>query len=262
MKPRLYRCLLALMLVNIAASCADYPTSTRTSAVASGPSENVYVPREPGECDPWLDASWCERDPSDGDCMTSFSGTDSPSGYAGAEGCDGPGDPGGGGNPTPDAEPSDTCNTGDAIIDDPEVSKGLRDLWSRSNPDANLYQRRETAGWIVQTAAGYSIVPITTTSTSFGCADLVVQPPTNGTVVAFVHTHPYQIGETIVDCEMTNVQYYSGGPSDEDRIASKVLGNVFGLPDPLPGYFIDKDGYYRFDGSRYTAAPRLPRCGY
>jgi hypothetical protein len=158
--------------------------------------------------------------------------------------------------------PRDTCKTGDQIVDDPRVSQGLQDLWARSNPDANLAQRRETAGWIVQTTTGYSIVPITTTSASFGCADFVVRPPTTGTVVGFVHTHPYEVGETIIDCNMTNVQDYTGAPSNEDRTASSALGSYFGQPGGLPGYIIDKDGYYRFVGSTYTATPRLPRCGY
>lgn len=82
-------------------------------------------------------------------------------------------------------------------------------------------------------------------------------------MVGFVHTHPYHVGETIVDCDLRGpLQDYTGAPSDEDRVASKLLGNVFGRSDPLPGYIIDKDGYYRFEGSRYTATPRLARCGY
>jgi hypothetical protein len=35
-----------------------------------------------------------------------------------------------------------------------------------------------------------------------------------------------------------------------------------GLGGPLPGYIIDKDGYYRYDGHSNTAAPRRARCGY
>jgi hypothetical protein len=139
----------------------------------------------------------------------------------------------------------------------------LQDLWAQSNPDANLAQRRETAGWVVEYPAGqFSIVPITTTSSSFGCADFIVQFPTTGTVVGFVHTHPYQVDETIIDCDLTSVQDYTGAPSDEDRVASQLLGSALGRTEPLPGYIIDKDGYYRFEGSRYTATPRLPRCGY
>jgi hypothetical protein len=263
MRFRLRGWLPVLMLSLSAAACADSPTSPpKLDTGNAGPSEgSVYVPGGPSECDPWLDVNWCE-DPGDGHCMTSGPGTEPPDEYAGVQSCTKePGGPGGGGA-EPDEEPADSCNTGDPVVDDPEVSRGLQELWARSSPDANLAQRRETAGWIVQTSSGYSIVPISTTSSSFGCADFVVQPPTNGTIVGFVHTHPYEVGETIVDCEMVSIQDYSGAPSDEDRITSKLLGNAFGLSDALPGYIIDKDGYYRFVGSRYTAAPRLPRCGY
>jgi hypothetical protein len=249
------------------ASVAPDPTSTtalsdqQTSTTCCAP----VIVIVPGGCDPYTDLNWCE---GDGDCQMSEPGTGDPE-NAQLAGCGEPPKlPGGGGykppaptEPVP-TEPADTCKTGDPIVDDPQVSTGLQDLWTRSNPDANLAERRETAGWIVQTAAGYSIVPITTASAGFGCARFVGQPPANGTVVAFVHTHPYQVGETIVDCEVTLVQDYTGAPSDEDRRASQLLGSVFGRSGPLPGYIIDKDGYYRFEGTTNTATPRKPRCGY
>jgi hypothetical protein len=80
--------------------------------------------------------------------------------------------------------------------------------------------------------------------------------------VGFVHTHPYQVGENIVDCSLRSVQTYDGTPSDVDRKTSVALGNHFGLGRPLPGYIIDKDGYYRYDGQGNTATPRRARCGY
>ncbi|HEU0298782.1 MAG TPA: hypothetical protein VFR37_04990 [Longimicrobium sp.] len=270
-----------LLTVVLTAACADAPTAPQAGRInPTGPSYDqtvqgcvsdgycVLPPISGGGCDPWEDLNWCEDD--GGQCMTSQPGTGDPE-FVGIAGCPGtgPGGPGGGGTqpppsePPPPTEPGDTCNTGDAVVDDPQVSDGLQDLWARSNPDANLAQRRETAGWIVEYPAGqFSIVPITTTSASFGCADFTVQFPTTGTVVGFVHTHPYQVDETIIDCDLTSVQDYTGAPSDEDRVASKLLGNALGRSDPLPGYIIDKDGYYRFEGTRYTATPRLPRCGY
>jgi hypothetical protein len=224
----------------------------------------VTVPGpDPAECDPYMSLTWCD---GGGDCVTTQPAhTDDPDPLtpnAGSTGC-----PGGGGvvpppSPPPPNEPGDTCNTGDAVVDDPKVSDGMKDLWARSNPDANLAQRRETAGWIVQTASGFSIAPITTTSSSFGCAAFTANFPTSGTVVGFVHTHPYQVDETIVDCDLTTVQSYTGAPSDADRRASAALGSLLGRSDPLPGYIIDKDGYYRFVGTSNTATPRLPRCGY
>lgn len=265
-------CALVLM-----AACTDAPTAPAVAGTAhTSPSYDsqtvqgcvtdgycVLPPVSGGGCDPYLELDW-NCDDNGGDCMTSLPpGSETDSAFVGLAGCvPVPTKPGGEFDPPSDPEPGDTCNTGDQVVDDPSVTQGLQDLWAQSNPDANLAQRRETAGWIVQTAAGYSIVPIATASASFGCAEFDVQPPAKGTVVGFVHTHPYQVDETIIDCEMTSVQDYTGTPSDQDRATSLALGSYFGQPAGLPGYIIDKDGYYRFEGSRYTATPRLPRCGY
>jgi hypothetical protein len=273
--------LAALLLPLIFAACADLPTSPiavpgENDALANchwRSDGSVYCdPVSPDwECDPWQSLDWCN---DDGSCMTSDPSQPSdPVPDATVQGCpgDGGGDPGGGGTPPgggttppPPAEPTDTCNTGDAVVDDPQVSDGLQDLWAQSNPDANLAQRAEKAGWIVEYPAGqFSVVQWSGGTESFGCGDYTsLTVPSQGTVVGFVHTHPYQVDETILDCKMTNVQDYTGAPSEEDRIASKILGNFLGRSDPLPGYIIDKDGYYRFQGSTYTATPRLPRCGY
>jgi hypothetical protein len=157
----------------------------------------------------------------------------------------------------------DTCNTGDPIVDDPDVSQGLASLWTQSNADASLNNRVEKAGWIVEYPVGqFSIVQFTGTE-QFGCGDYKNVPlPAQGTVVGFVHTHPYWVGEAIVDCNLRNFQEYDGTPSEVDRATSDALGNFFGLGRPLPGYIIDKDGYYRYDGQGNTATPRRPRCGY
>lgn len=120
------------------------------------------------ECDPYMELDWCRG--GGGDCMMSTGGGDQaiqscPGGGGAGLGTGPGGGTGGGTRPPPpppdDDEPAaDTCHTGDPVVDDPDVSTGLQDLWLRSNPDANLAQRKETAGWIVQTAAGYSIVPL------------------------------------------------------------------------------------------------------
>lgn len=278
----------SLAVLLLVAACSDLPTSTLSPSADLDPTSVPHLDEAagcvtdgvcvldpivvgPGECDPYLSLNGCEEE-----CEESAPGSPE---VVGADGCYDPGgtDPGTGGgtDPPPSGCPEwdpdcdqqapqpDPCDTGDAVVDDPQVSEGLQDLWAASNPDAPLYQRRETAGWIVEYPAGqFSIVPISTTSSSFGCAEIDVQFPATGTIVGFVHTHPYQVDETIVDCELTNVQDYTGAPSDEDRVASGLLGNALGRAEPLPGYIIDKDGYYRFEGSRYTATPRLPRCGY
>ena len=263
------RCWMPMLLALLfAAACTDSPTgpdgerhaNERTRRMVSCVDPVCYPP---GECDPWLDLNWCEG--GGGECVESV-GMNEPweIEITSTGGCTGLGDggPGAGGTTLPPPEPQDTCRTGDPIVDSPDVSAGLRDLWARSNPDANLGDRKETAGWIVQTSTGYDVVPITTTSASFGCAEFIIQPPAGATVVGFVHTHPYQVDETILDCDLRGITGYTGEASDADRDASELMGNYFGRPGGLPGYIIDKDGYFRFESSSQTATPRLKRCGY
>lgn len=269
----------ALMLI---AACADAPTAPQLTggeamagAMSSYDSQTVqgcviegtcYLPPISGggsTCDPYLELDW-NCDEGGGDCMTSLPGSETDAAYVGLAGCyPEPTKPGGGLEPPPTA-PGDTCKTGDTIIDDPEVSRELRSLWTQSNPDANLYQRVEKAGWIVEYPAGqFSIMQWTGGSERFGCGDYPAQAgPANGRIVGFVHTHPYEVDEAIVDCNLRSVQRYEGAPSDVDRRASVQLGQALGLGGPLPGYIIDKDGYYRFDGQSNTATPRRQRCGY
>lgn len=281
-------------------ACADSPTSpdqqTPAQEISSGegPVLDVQVQgcvvggicslppisSDPSEPPPDCDVWW---KPDCGACATGgiISG---PEGGMSVQGCPDvpPGGPGGSGTPPPpggdpgaicptaaastcpsEPPPADTCKTGDPIVDDPQVSEGLASLWAQSNPDANLYQRVEKAGWIVEYPAGqFSIMQFTGTE-RFGCGDYRNVPmPAQGTVVGFVHTHPYAVGENIADCSMRSVQTYDGTPSDVDRKSSVALGNHFGLGRPLPGYIIDKDGYYRYDGQGNTATPRRVRCGY
>jgi hypothetical protein len=272
-----------------AVGCADLPTepiaalpagATAYEGAAQTPSccvldPVIVVAPGPAECDPYQSLDWCEGE-GGGECMTSQPETGG-SEYQTTAGCndtgggspgDGSGSPPPGGptptEPPPPTEQPDTCRTGDDIVDDPEVSKGLSTLWAESNPDADLYHRVEKAGWIVEYPAGQFSVMVWTGGTErFGCGDYPMQPaPSRGTIVGFVHTHPYEVGEAIIDCNFTSVSTYDGTPSEVDRRTSAALGNLLGRTAPLPGYIIDKDGYYRYDGAANTATPRLPRCGY
>lgn len=258
-----------LVLLLFAGACADSPTSPTISPDDAGPSGIVYYPPEDDRgCDKYTDPNFCQGRRT-GECITSTPGTGSPEESVGVQSCGSSGGGGGGSGTTtpppvpPPSEPVDTCKTGDPVVDDPDVSLGLENLWVQSNPDANLYQRVEKAGWIVEGSPGqYSIVQWTGGTENFACGDYTPTRPSQGTVVGFVHTHPYLVGEGITDCKFASVQTYDGTPSDYDRSASVQLGQWLGRSAPLPGYIIDKDGYYRYDGNSNTATPRLPRCGY
>jgi hypothetical protein len=261
---------LAMLVLLLAGACTDGPTSPHPRAGEAGPSSTIALPPvgvtvcQFGGTYPYC---WDEPNPPppepDPSCYNPWAcnGGGSGGGGDGGDGGDGTAPP-----PPPTTEPTDTCKTGDKIVDDPQVSKGLALLWQQSNPDANLYQRAEKAGWIVESPTGrFSIIQWTGGTERFGCGDytsLTVPPKEQGTVVGFVHTHPYRVDETITDCGLRGVDTYRGEPSDADRQTSVDLGAILGRPGPLPGYIIDKDGYYRYDGKTNTATPRRQRCGY
>lgn len=170
-----------------------------------------------------------------------------------------PDDPGGGGDPGGDEPlPPDPCATGDPVIDSEPLQDALQSLWTQSNPGANLAQRREQGGWIVRTAGGYSVVQFQNVRRSF-CKIEGEEPLPNGEIVGFVHTHPYGVGETIVNCAFQIIPY-EGRPSEDDVLMSAFLGQLLGRAEPLPGYIIDGDGIRRFAQGQPTTS--YERCGY
>lgn len=175
----------------------------------------------------------------------------------GGGGGGGGGDPGGEDPGGDDPYPPEPCNTGDPIVDSEAVQDVFDELWRQSNASApNLAERRERGGWIVSTASGYAVVPFQTLETSFCGLEGWEDYPSVGTVVAFVHTHPYKVGEVIVDCEFTNVHEYEGIASKADIEMSIALGGG----TLLPGYILDADGIRKFGTTQPDES--YDRCGY
>lgn len=164
------------------------------------------------------------------------------------------------------------CNTGDPVLDDPQVQAGFQDLWARSNPDAEMSQRLEKGGWIMQTATGYTIQPFPDDWTIGSCGiDLPPDALPPAGAIGWVHTHPFTKGDRNTACDtltfrlpngqtVTYVQKYENNPSDYDGVASIKFG--FG------GYIMDKDKITEFIGDRYnqpdnyTVTNQVNRCGY
>lgn len=179
------------------------------------------------------------------------------------------GDPGGGGGgggsggtepPPGDTTVTDTtCNTGDPVIDTQAVQEAFDSLWARSNVDANLAQRRERGGWIVSTSTGYAVVPFVSLETSFCRMKGDEDFPTSGAVVGFVHTHPYSVGELIVNCEFQFWEY-KGRPSSMDIKMGLALGSQLGWGGALPGYILDTSGIRAF--AKDQPSRSYDRCGY
>jgi hypothetical protein len=280
MQSRLRHSLSALALLLLAAACSDAPTSPITT-LGTGPREGVWIPPEPGECDPYQDINWCEDDPGDGPCTTSQPSTDEPEEYVGSEACTPGGGPGGGdGDDTPAA---DTCQTGDAVLDDPMVKAGLADLWQRSNPDAPQSQRVEQSAWIVQNSDGsYGVRPMTNISQQGPCSvNGSLLAPANA--VAWVHTHPFRRGEEQISCGAfqrwdsargswvdvlgpdgrPDYPEYQNQPSADDRalLSSINRGRKTGQP-VIAGVVLDKDQTTAFTEKVTAPQTAFPRCGY
>jgi hypothetical protein len=180
------------------------------------------------------------------------------------------GNPGGGDGYDPGTpEQSGPCNTGDSVYDNPAVNAGFTALWSASNYGPNIIARREAYGWVVMTASGYRIHMIGTTSYCGG-NDLEMPWPPEGpdAVVAFVHTHPYEIGDLVPICgpdgqpQLNNWGVYPGGASDVDRATSIALGDALGRGMPLPGLVLDVNGMHQFIGDDHLFNSMTARCGY
>lgn len=277
MQSRLRHYLSALALLLLVAACADAPTSP-TATVGVGPREGVWIPPEPGECDPYQDVNWCEDDPDDGTCATSDS-IGGPEGYVGIQACPSP--RGGGGSSSPPPTYPDTCKTGNAVIDDPAVEAGLTDLWKKSNIDSAQEKRLEHAAWIIRNADGsHRLMAFTyTIQTPCSVNGNMNAPPS---AVGWAHTHPFRSGETMQVCgalkrEVSPGQWvdwigpngqpiyprYSNQPSQPDR---DFMGSVNSLRKQLGqtylnGYVIDNERITRY-GANGAKDQSYGRCGY
>jgi hypothetical protein len=166
-----------------------------------------------------------------------------------------------GGSGGSSSDPPVPCNTGNTVIDSPDVQSGMQQLWTASNAGAVLPQRIEQGGWIVQLpGGGLTIQPWgSSVSSSFCGINGTPDPPSGGTAVGWVHTHPYANNEMIVTCAW-QVTQYRGKPSKLDLKAGLAFGAGFGLGAPLPGYILDKSGIRVFGKDQPSQS--FSRCGY
>lgn len=166
------------------------------------------------------------------------------------------------------------CETGDPILDDPDVQAGLKSLWESGTPDdPDPWSRLEKGGWLVDDGNGqYHLEPFTSPPwASFPCktdpiGGFAIPPNT----VAWVHTHPFETGELMTTCEPYMVklaggvevpayQRYGNLPSEDDGNASYTLQK--------PGYLLDKNKLMKYTGNpnsplKLDVLDQYPRCGY
>lgn len=221
-----------------------------------------------------IEATVCQYRGTYPNCKPPLAG-DVPPCYDGG-GCGG-GDPistGGSGPICEDCYPEDEdppCETGNPMLDSPEVQRGMDQLWEASDADAPMADRRERGGWILKNSLGeYSFRAFPSEWTIGACginAPAYTVPPAG--TVAWVHTHPYHTGEPLTACDPERVMVggvtflaytrYSNDPSRPDGELA-VRWN-------LPGVIIDHDKVTQYKGEpssrdRFTVTSRHNRCGY
>lgn len=275
---RLRRSCLPFCLLMLLAACADAPTLP-VAQPGTGPREHVTPLPGSGSCDPWLDASWCD-DPGEPDdpCITAYPGPVPGDAFVNPQGCETGGGPGAG-----TELPPDTCRTGEPVLDDPAVRAGLKDLWTRSNPDSGQAKRLEQGAWLVRNGDGsYGLMPFSVTAQGpCGINGNLVAPA--GTL-AFVHTHPFSAREVQAICGAIKqfdpvtggfrdvigpggvpvYPVYSNRPSIPDHDLMRAINRArtdLGM-DELWGLIIDANQttLYTFDPNDAPIAFR--RCGY
>lgn len=184
--------------------------------------------------------------------------------------------PGGGGETETgsgdDPDPGIPCDTPDPVVNSTAVQAGCDRLWSGSNPDAPMADRRERGGWVVQRDGGYVLEPYPDDWTQGACG---IDPPPNTVppagAVAWVHTHPYSRGESLTICTPTRFELggrtylvyetYQNLPSGEDALTAEGWN--------LRGYILDKDAITGFLPDLTTTrtddfeiTSQIARCGY
>ena len=154
------------------------------------------------------------------------------------------------------------CQTGRPEIDATNIQSSLQSLWTQSHysPTTPQDQRFETGGWILQNSDGsYSFQAFKATPQPCGLDIDPATDPKPSNAVAWVHVHPWAIGEKQISCGYAvyiggkgMYANYSGNASDDDFQTAGTWG--------IPGYILDADGIRRFTSS--DAGTRYARCAY
>jgi len=183
----------------------------------------------------------------------------------------------------PEPEP---CDTGDPVIDDPEIQQAFEQLWEESNfgsienPNPER-ERVEQGGWIVQdpSTGNRSFVEF---SSDWQRSTCQIKPPEGFTlpdnVVAVIHTHPFTTGEKMYSCLQVPesliqqfkskfdqiVKKYDNRPSSKDVSFLNDISDQTGIS--LIGYIFDQDGITKYNQNSVSNDSKTmsshKRCGY
>ncbi len=161
----------------------------------------------------------------------------------------------------------DPCHTGLDYIDNTVMDTAFKSLWrdSHYSPTTPQSQRQEVGGWIIRNGDGsFSFQRFNAPSMPCGINVNEYPPPS---VVAFVHTHPWEHFEIQTTCGPAKFKnkylYHSDGtpiyppyqnmPSEDDREIPLLFG--------LSGFVLDNEYLTKFSSDPQFDQP-LARCGY
>lgn len=160
------------------------------------------------------------------------------------------------------------CNTGDLVLDDPEVQRLFRELWAASNyhdvddPEGSpnpVEERLERLGVIVadggSVTQAFAAPPGWYTDANSQRLDAVIRGSYDADDV-IIHTHPMAVGER--DPFNPFDKRYESKASGADFTQLDKYNDRFGMEDQL---IIDADNIFFHDRSRQSTK-RYPRCGY
>ncbi len=166
----------------------------------------------------------------------------------------------------PPPEEEQPCETGDPVVDAPEVQAAFEQIWAQSNPDATQSKRIEQGGWIVHDGSSYSFEPFPNTIVQGPCSIRLVGVSIPPNAVAWVHTHPYRSGEVQYSCEVARdgsyYVYQTGRAARADVAASKRIEAL--KPGAGRGYTLDRNGITQFSAKTRPGSKDnwYKRCGY
>jgi|GEM_PF-2127009 len=162
----------------------------------------------------------------------------------------------------PDEGDPEPCNTGIAELDDPNVQQGLKDLWEDSNYDTDgnpnpEHERKEQVGFIVPNGNGFTFQQLPQSLiVSQGPCDVTFRVSNISPNSIFVHTHPYNNGESQSHCvSAVSRPIYSSIPVRE---ADKKALNAMNV---TKGIVIDNENIVYFN-NQGNIEYLIERCGY
>lgn len=212
---------------------------------------------------------WVYIDESSGESTPTEDEGDTPTGPSGGGSGGAGGDPCSGleeeswVNCTHETENIEPCETGDPVLDDPQVQEGMRDLWEASNygsdddPNPESERKEQLAFIIPDGFGGYNVDSANHLYIGEpGPCNVNFKKPENlpeGTIL--IHTQPYKSGDVQKECVPGETFEYNNDVGEKDRPTLDSLGLERGI-------ILDAEQIISFTPNENEEPDREERCGY